>query len=246
MFKNLRWPVWMVLGFMIAATFACNFSFSTAKLENIEMARDEDGKAPTTKFTTEDTIYVVMALKNAPDQTVVGVRWYRVNVEGYEPNTPINEDPIEVETSTADLWFSLAPNQLAPGEYKVEIYLNDERQETKNFAVSTPVAVSNIRLARDETGEDTTSSFAIDDSIYIVMELQGSTDDTVVSVRWYQVEGEETDALISEEDLDTGADALSSALPTTELSPGQYKVEVYLNNELQETLEFTIGDAVTN
>lgn len=134
MFKNSRWPLLMVLSFMVAATLACNFSFSTAKLENVRLALDEDGENSTTEFTTEDTVYVVMKLSNAPDETIVSVNWYRVD----DSDTLLNDEPVEIETGTADIWFSLSPDQ--PGQYKVEIFLNDERKETKTFIVTDAAA----------------------------------------------------------------------------------------------------------
>ncbi len=145
MLKKIKWPVWMVMGMMLLAILACNFSFSTAKLENIRLAVDEDGNNKTTTFTMTDTVYIVMDLENAPDDTEVSAVWIVVDAPDVEPGTRLGDvDPttddeiVTLETGSGSLWFSMEPASfnLPPGKYKVEISLNGEREATLEFDIT--------------------------------------------------------------------------------------------------------------
>lgn len=136
--KKVKSPIFIVIGMLILASIACNFSFSTANIDNVQLARDENGNDRTDTFSPTDTIYVLFDLKNAPDDSTVKAVWKFVDVEGEESNDQFAESD-ELTTGSAAVWFSFVPGAqgMPEGKYKVEIYLNDEREETREFTVAT-------------------------------------------------------------------------------------------------------------
>jgi serine protease Do len=148
--KHLRWA--MGVGVLAAVTLACNFSFSTAKVEEVKLARDENGEQATRVFLPDETFYLVGKLANAPDDTKLKAVWTAVDAEGQDPNTEIGTK--EIKAGSGDFSFKLSNNELWPeGEYEVELSLNDEIQDTYRFEVSATgehVRLSAAELAADE------------------------------------------------------------------------------------------------
>jgi hypothetical protein len=67
----------LVLVFFAAG---CEFSASTANIQNAALAKDQNGNQKTTQFAPTDTIYLVFDLNNAPDSTTVKSVWSAVDV----------------------------------------------------------------------------------------------------------------------------------------------------------------------
>lgn len=119
---------------LILATLACEFSASTANIADAQMARDSEGNQPTTVFAPDETFYCVVDLANAPDDTKVSAIWTAVDVEGADPGTIIEQT--DLTTSSGNLYFELSNSNLWPiGQYKVDLYLNDELDRTLQFEV---------------------------------------------------------------------------------------------------------------
>lgn len=132
--NNKKWSFLLVLAVLLLASLACNFGASTANIKEAKMYRDSEGTQATTTFTPQDTFYCIVELANAPDDTKVKAVWTAVDVEGNEPNTPIDE--AEMEYGSGTLTFDLTNNGPWPaGKYKVEIYLNDKLDRTLEFSV---------------------------------------------------------------------------------------------------------------
>lgn len=129
-----RWKIVLVLSVLLFTMLACEFSASTAKLGDAQMAFDEEGTQPTTTFGPNDVFYCNVDLQNAPDDTVIKAVWTAVNVEGEEPNTLIDETSLETGSGTVNFQLSNTSSWPA-GTYKVDLYLNDELQETVEFQV---------------------------------------------------------------------------------------------------------------
>ena len=110
------------------------------------------------------------------------------------------------------------------------------------FSVST----ANIRdawMASDEAGEVKTEVFPQDAVFYCIVDLANAPDDTVVKASWtaVEVEGEEPDVFLDETELTGSDNILTFQLSNSMLWPiGSYKVDLYLNDELDRTLEFEV------
>ena len=130
-----KWsPFIIVICVIVLATLACEFSASTATIKNVTVASDEAGSQPTTVFAQDDIFYCIVELANAPDDTVVKSVWTAVNVEGEQPDLLIDE--VEVTTGDSPITFDLSNTSLWPaGQYKVEIFLTGELDQTIDFQV---------------------------------------------------------------------------------------------------------------
>jgi hypothetical protein len=111
-----------------------------------------------------------------------------------------------------------------------------------SFSAST-AKISDAKMARDYDGSDPTTVFAQDETFYCVVELTNAPDDTPVKASWVavEVEGVEANTFIDEAELTTGSETLHFELSNNGLWPlGKYKVEIYLNDKLDRTLEFIV------
>ena len=119
---------------LVAASLACNFSASTASINAAFMAHDQEGTQPTEVFAQDEVFYCIVELANAPDDTHLKAVWTAVDAAETEPNLLINET--EIDTGSGQVHFDLSNDSLWPvGSYKVEIYMNDELNQTVNFTV---------------------------------------------------------------------------------------------------------------
>jgi outer membrane usher protein FimD/PapC len=91
---------------LAAAVLACGFSASTARITEAFLSADPDGAEPTNVFFPDEVDF----------DTVI--------------------DEAELETGDGRLTFDLANDELWPaGNYKVDVYLNDNVVETLEFSV---------------------------------------------------------------------------------------------------------------
>lgn len=121
---------------LLIATLACSFSFSTANIANEGLARDEAGNDRTTQFLTDETVYVVMELKNAPDDTTIQALWYAVDVPDVEAETELGRSD-ELSSGSANVWFSFFPQDgWLPGTYRVDLLLNTIVEKSLTFEVT--------------------------------------------------------------------------------------------------------------
>jgi len=115
-------------------TVACGFSASTANISEAYLATDDSGASATTTYAQDQGFYAIVVLKNAPDDTTVKAVWTAVDVADTDPGLVIDE--YSITTSDATIPFSLVNDNLWPlGTYKVDIYLNDELNQTLEFQV---------------------------------------------------------------------------------------------------------------
>lgn len=111
-----------------------------------------------------------------------------------------------------------------------------------NFSAST-AKIAGAEMARDSEGADPTTVFAAEDVFFCNVDLQNAPDDTVVKAVWTAVDVEDTDpnTEIDTTEITSGSSILNFQLSNTNLWPsGNYKVDLYLNDKLDRTVEFTV------
>lgn len=111
-----------------------------------------------------------------------------------------------------------------------------------DFSAST-ANISDAKMTKDYDGTLPTSVYSQDEVFYCVVQLSNAPDDTTVKASWIavEVEGAEPDFLIDEVELTSGSAPLHFELSNDNLWPvGKYKVELYLNGELDSSLEFEV------
>jgi hypothetical protein len=129
-----KWGFLVVMVVMVLASLACNFSTSTAKISEVQMAKDSEGTQPTSAFSAGDTFYCNVKLVNAPDDTIVKAVWTAVEVKDNESNLKLDESSLTHGDGVLN--FKLTNSNPWPsGKYKVELYLNDKLNKTVEFTV---------------------------------------------------------------------------------------------------------------
>ena len=124
--------VWLVIALVTLTMPACSFSASTANISDAKLASDEEGNNPTKVFSPDETFYCDVELSNAPDDTTVRAVWTAVDVEGANPNTKIDE--ASTTSGSGQIQFNLTNDGPWPvGEYKVDLFLNDEQEPTRTL-----------------------------------------------------------------------------------------------------------------
>jgi outer membrane usher protein FimD/PapC len=111
-----------------------------------------------------------------------------------------------------------------------------------SFSAST-AKINEVYLATDDAGNNKVSAFTPNDIFYALVDLKNAPDDTEVKAVWYAVEVPDIDPnyLIDEFTIATGSGVIPFSLTNDGPWPaGSYKVEVYLNGELNQTLEFNV------
>ena len=132
---------------ILAATVvlsACEFSVSTANIQQAVLAKDVKGDNfepvdPTSTFPTDQPmLHLVVAVANAPSDTKVKAAWTAVDVGEVAPaNTLIAETEVTLNASgNAHFTLSIPDTGVWPvGKYKVDVYLNDKLDRTVNYTV---------------------------------------------------------------------------------------------------------------
>lgn len=108
------------------------------------------------------------------------------------------------------------------------------------------VGLSNFRMAFDEAGDNSTSTYSTADVFHAVADLNNASIGTTASVMWYSInaEGFGANEMVNETSLTIDQDGIDYV--TFELSNealwgvGDYKVEFYLNDTLAETVNFNV------
>ena len=133
--KKNKIKIFIALIFLLFSTIACEASVSTAKISDAYLTANDDGSGETTVFSGDQTFYCVVEVSNAPDDTTLKAVWIAVDVDGVDPNMMIDE--VELTTNGENVFtFNLQNDNLWPiGQYKVEIYLNGELNQTLEFEV---------------------------------------------------------------------------------------------------------------
>lgn len=116
-----------------------------------------------------------------------------------------------------------------------------------NFGFST-ANIKDAQLAKDADGNQPTTTFNQDETFYCVVELANAPDDTAVRADWVAVDVEtvDSDTTLGQKELTSGGGTLTFSLDNENLWPvGDYKVDLYLNGELDRSLTFQVeGESV--
>ncbi|MCZ7553449.1 MAG: hypothetical protein M5U05_12825 [Anaerolineales bacterium] len=242
---------------LMAAALACNFSVSTAKVENLRLASDKAGVNQVTTFAQEDNFYLLGELKNAPNDTKLKATWIAVDAQNADPNTTIEET--ELETGSGTFTFSLEKNMplWPPGSYRVDLYMSDELNQSLDFTVEQTVEaeLSGLSLALDAGGSQPTSLFPPEAQVFLTGELANAANGTPVRVVWSATKLLEaqtpagavalTQGVISEDEqaFDNGPISFNLKKEGGLWPLGEYSADVYLNGALVDTLPFEVEGA---
>ena len=246
----------LALAVAALALSACGFNFSTANIQGATLGKGYDNGdivEPTTVFAQEDQeIQLVVKVGNAPDDTQVKAVWSIVDVPGHEPAV-LYESPLTLNSGENVAHFSLTNDQPWPaGSYKVEIYLNDKLDQALEYQVEESEArtpsIESATLAKgssENEAVDPTSIFAPDDlELHLVVKVADAVEGTSLKAIWYVVEVQDYEPQAIDEvpyTLSGGENVADFTLANDQPWPvGKYKVELYLNDQLVQTLKYEV------
>lgn len=133
------YPILFGLITVLTASLACNAlapAPATPGVSNIYMATDKDGTNRTNVFSPTDDFYVLFDVSGVDVGTKFQSRWYALEIEGQDPNTPIQTIDYTYEANISNIYFQLTNSDGWPaGNYKVEIYMNDAKVGEQQFSV---------------------------------------------------------------------------------------------------------------
>jgi serine protease Do len=104
--------------------------------------------------------------------------------------------------------------------------------------------IAEARLTKDEAGTQATTTFNPEDTFYLIVDLANAPDSTTVKAEWtaVSVAGADPNTVLDDAILTTGDGTLTFDLTNdTPWPAGDYKVALYLNDELDRTLTFRVS-----
>ena len=114
-------------------------------------------------------------------------------------------------------------------------------------ALSRELSLTNLRMAFDQDGKNLTTTFAPTDIFYAVADLNNAPQGTKVEAKWTAVNAADTEPNLEfqTQSLDITEQSFSGTI-YFQLSndkgwpAGQYKVDLYLNGTLAQTVAFSV------
>ena len=110
-------------------------------------------------------------------------------------------------------------------------------------SVST-AKISSAKMSADSEGTQETTVYSQDQTFYCIVELANAPEDTKLKAVWTaaEVDGEQPNLLIDQAEVTAGdQNVVTFDLTNSGLWPvGKYKVDLYLDDKLDQTLEFEV------
>ena len=127
--------VLLAVSALVASTLACAFGGEPG-VSNVRMATDVSGETPTTVYSPSDDFFVFFDVSAVETGTPFEGRWYALDIEGEDPNTPFQTLSYNLEEGASTVYFQLYSDVEWPiGTYRVEIYMNGVKVGEAQFSV---------------------------------------------------------------------------------------------------------------
>jgi hypothetical protein len=106
----------------------------------------------------------------------------------------------------------------------------------------TTAKVADAYMSTDEEGAGRTTVYGQDAVFYAQVDLQNAPDDTVLKAVWTMVEAQDYDPgqVINESEITGSAPAFFTLSNNDPWPIGTYKVDLYLDGELVNTIDFSV------
>ena len=128
-------PVLLALLALVFSVLACSLGGEPG-VSNIRMVTDDTGDTATTVYTSTDAFYVFFDVNAIEPGTMFESRWYVLNFEGQDPNTPFKTIEYSYEEGNRMIYFQLTSDTEWPASaYRVEIYMDGVKAGEATFDV---------------------------------------------------------------------------------------------------------------
>jgi hypothetical protein len=133
--KNL-YPVLFAVLVLLVVSLACSTLSSAPGASNFYMAKDAEGTNRTNVFSPNDAFFVLFDVSGIDAGTNFESRWYALDLEGQDPNSPVKTINYAYEPGVGNIYFQLTSQDPWPvGNYKVELYMNGSKVGEQTFSV---------------------------------------------------------------------------------------------------------------
>ena len=108
-------------------------------------------------------------------------------------------------------------------------------------ASASTASITSATLTADPASGAETTTFTSDQPFYCVVVLANAPDSTKVKAVWYTVDDAGTAGKITENEIvGSGSPINFKATPSNPWPVGNYRVEIYLNDALNKTIDFSV------
>jgi hypothetical protein len=119
---------------LVLSVLACSLSFSSAEVQNLRMARDQEGAQTVSQFNHDDKIYLVGDLVDANGANLEA-QWIAVEAEGIDKNKVIWKHEAELNSGKVSIPLPTEAGPINAGKYQVKVFLNGAEERTLDYEV---------------------------------------------------------------------------------------------------------------
>ncbi len=128
-------PVLLAMLALVSSMLACNLGGEPG-VSNIRMATDDTGNTATTVYSPSDAFFIFFDVNAIEPGTQFESRWFILDYEGEDPNTPFKTINYSYEKGTTQIYFQLTSDVDWPASrYRVEVYMNGVKSGEQQFEV---------------------------------------------------------------------------------------------------------------
>jgi len=128
-------PVLLAALALIASSLACSLGGEPGA-SNFRMTTDDTANTTTTVYSPTDAFFVFFDVNAIEPGTQFEARWYILDYEGEDPNTPFKTIDYAYEEGITKLYFQLTSDAEWPASrYRVEIYMSGVKVGEQQFSV---------------------------------------------------------------------------------------------------------------
>ena len=132
--KNV-FPILFAVFALVISSLACSLGGEPG-VSNIRMTTDDSGETTTTTYSPTDDFYVFFDANFVETGTLFEGRWFALNIEGEDPNTPFSTIEYNLEEGIGVVYFQLYSDVDWPvGNYRVDIYMSGAKVGEALFSV---------------------------------------------------------------------------------------------------------------
>jgi hypothetical protein len=251
--KKFYLPIILTTALIATSIMYTSCQFSTANIQDATMSLDVD---PETKAPIErtdkyrmwmPTFHGAVKVANAPSDTKVKAVWF---VDRADEEQVMDSTELAIESDGwVDFSLTRSKSRWPYGEYRVDIYLNDKFDRSIPFQVVptyTDAPISEIMITagvteRQEPMPPMSVFPSSADPIYAFIFAYEPEGPTTYRAVWYQASPEGLYILNEAEVVHDATGWLTFSLtPNAPLPPGTYLLEVLIDGESFDKLEFNV------
>jgi len=119
---------------LLLIIFLTGCTVTTFVITDVKLCTEVKNGKPSgisTSFSNAGTVCCWLEYKHAPENTIMEAVWYYEGEKMYEKE-------IKLQSTSGSIWFSISSteNVLPHGNYKIEIYVDDQLKKEMEFSIT--------------------------------------------------------------------------------------------------------------